>query len=236
MVATQRVPYHLRLLGGFALDRDGRSLPTPHSVRRLLALLAVHPQRARAEAAGLLWPDSGEERARANLRTALWRLHRLTPVPLVTGEERLALSDTVETDVAVLAATAGRLVDGTAVDLRAGHVLGGELLPGWYDDWVLAERERLRHLRLSALEALATRLTAERRFGEAIQVALTAVHLEPLRESATRALITAHLGEHNYAEAVRRLEVFRATLDRELGVRPTPDLERLVRADALLAG
>ncbi|MFC0003553.1 AfsR/SARP family transcriptional regulator [Micromonospora siamensis] len=236
MVPTQRVPYTLRLLGGFALDRDGRSLPTPHSVRRLLALLAVHPQRARAEAAGLLWPDSGEERARANLRTTLWRAHRLAPVPLVTGEERLALSDAVSTDVATLAATADRLAHDAAGPVRAGDILGGELLPGWYDDWVLAERERLRHLRLSALEALAARLTTEGRVGEAIQVALTAVHLEPLRESATRALIVAHLAEHNYSEAVRRLAVFRATLDRELGVRPTAELEGLVRAEALLPG
>jgi DNA-binding SARP family transcriptional activator len=80
------------------------------------------------------------------------------------------------------------------------------------------------------LEALAERLTSQGRYSEAVQVALTAVQLEPLRESATRTLIAVHLAERNINEAVRRFELFRADLGRELGVAPTPWLERLVRA------
>jgi hypothetical protein len=58
----------------------------------------------------------------------------------------------------------------------------GELLPGWYDDWVMFERERLRQLQLHALETMAHRLAKEHRYADAVDVALAAVRLEPLRE------------------------------------------------------
>ncbi|MGC4816489.1 AfsR/SARP family transcriptional regulator [Micromonospora sp. DT63] len=224
--------YTLRLLGGFGLEREGRSVVVPQGARRLLAYLGVRQRCARWEAAGTLWPGSHEERARANLRTMLWRLHRITPEPLVEEDDRLALAAGVTSDVATLgAASAALLAGGAPAGVGAGvpALATGELLPGWYDDWVLTERERLRQMQLYALEALAERLTAQGRFSEAVQVALTAVQLEPLRESATRVLIAVHLAERNINEAVRRLELFRADLGRELGVAPTSWLEHLVR-------
>jgi DNA-binding SARP family transcriptional activator len=231
--------FHLSLLGGFRLESGGHTVAVPQSARRLLALLGVRRRCARAETAGVLWPGSDEDRARANLRTVLWRLHRLTPEPLVVGDDQLALGPGVGTDVAALVGSAGRVLAGAFTDVVGMPAPAAELLPGWYDDWVLTERERLRQLQLYALEALATGLTAQGRFSDATQAALAAVHLEPLRESATRALIVVHLAEHNINEAVRRLDLFRATLHRELGVRPTAELERLVRDghhdDVLLA-
>ncbi|MEK8105527.1 hypothetical protein NKG94_11000 [Micromonospora sp. M12] len=77
--ARQPARYALRLLGGFGLERDGRAVAVPQGARRLLAYLGVRQRCARSEAAGTLWPGSHEERARANLRTMLWRLHRVTP-------------------------------------------------------------------------------------------------------------------------------------------------------------
>ncbi|SCF13572.1 AfsR/SARP family transcriptional regulator [Micromonospora chokoriensis] len=226
--------YALRLLGGFGLERDGRAVAVPQGARRLLAYLGVRQHCARSEAAGTLWPGSHEERARANLRTMLWRLHRVTPEPLVREDDRLALAPGVVSDVATLGAASTALLAGNSPAVGVGFgvpaLATGELLPGWYDDWVLTERERLRQTRLYALEALAERLTTQGRYSEAVQVALTAVHLEPLRESATRALIAVHLAERNINEAVRRFELFRADLGRELGVAPTPWLEQLVRA------
>ncbi|MFG1882643.1 BTAD domain-containing putative transcriptional regulator [Micromonospora sp. NPDC049102] len=228
--AARPTRYALRLLGGFALERDGRSVVVPQGARRLLAYLGVRQRCARSEAAGTLWPASHEDRARANLRTMLWRLHRVTPEPLVEEDDRLALAAGVTSDVAALSAAAAVLLNGRSLVGTVPTLATGELLPGWYDDWVLTERERLRQTRLYALEALAERLTTQGRYGEAVQVALTAVHLEPLRESATRALISVHLAERNINEAVRRFELFRADLGRELGVAPTPWLEQLVRA------
>ena len=66
--------------------------------------------------------------------------------------------------------------------------LSGELLPDWYDDWVLLEAENWRQLRLHALEVLAGLLTAAGRYGDAAAAALAAVRADPLRESAHAAL------------------------------------------------
>jgi DNA-binding SARP family transcriptional activator len=242
--------FKLKLLDGFTLEQDGRALRMPHSVRRLVAFLGVRGRCCRAEVAGTLWPDVPETKAQASLRTVLWRLQRLTPRPLVTGRpvhevladgrviecdgmESLALSATVDIDVSTFIATARAVLqNGTGgfdeSPLSTLNIMG-ELLPGWYEDWVLFERERLRQLQLHALEALAERLTAAGRHAEAIEAAMAAVRLDPLRESATRALITAHLAENNVVEAVRRYEAFRERLAGELGVSPTPDLEGLIR-------
>jgi hypothetical protein len=95
-------------------------------------------------------------------------------------------------------------------------------LPGWYYDWVLLERDRLRQLRMHAPEALADKYAGAGRYGEAAQAAFAAVRAEPLRESAHLTVIRIHLAEGNVAEAVRENESFRALLATEMGVAPTP--------------
>lgn len=230
--------FQLSLLDGFYLERDGQALWIPHSARRLVAYLGIRGRSGRVEIASTLWPDVPETKAQASLRTVLWRLHRLTADPMVSGREELALSAMVDADVQTFLAVAHRTVgngngngngasDQLPTPLLSAH---GELLPGWYEDWVLFERERLRQLQMHALEAAATQLTATGRYAEAIEAALAAVRLEPLWEAATRALIVAHLAENNVVEALRCFESFRDNLAAELGVRPTLELEQLVQA------
>jgi DNA-binding SARP family transcriptional activator len=224
----------VRLLGGFSLELDGRSLCSPQSVRRVVAFLGVHAYASRASIASTLWSDVPEEKAYASLRTALWRLRRLSPQPVVTGREMLSLAGSVDIDVRTLVATAQQVLQSDQAEWDRSAVprlaAVGELLPGWYDDWVLFERDRLRQLQLHALEVIAERRTAQQRYAEAIEAALAAVRLEPLRESATRALIAAHLAEHNVIEAVRRFESLRSGLTTELGVQPTPELLNLIES------
>ena len=103
-----------------------------------------------------------------------------------------------------------------------------ELLPGWYDDWTTLERERLRQRVLHALEALSREFRRRGRHAEAVEAALAAVNSEPLRESAQRVLVEAHLGECNWVEAERAFISYRDFLERELGVSPSRDLNALV--------
>jgi DNA-binding SARP family transcriptional activator len=227
-------PSRLVLLDGFHLLSSGQPADTPQGVRRLVAFLAVHGSRTRSETAGTLWPETSEGRARANLRTALWRLHQMRLDIVTSARDLLALDRTVCVDldefvelVRDVLANHGR----AATSPRALATLtgAGELLPGWYDDWILTERERIRQLRLHALEALAYQLIEARRYGEAVEAALTAVRLEPLRESAVRSLIAVHLAERNYVEAVRRYRAFREELRTELQVEPSRELASLLR-------
>jgi len=229
--ASKRGPVELRLMNGFEVRWDADSISLPMSVQRLLAFLAFQTRPVqRVYVAGKLWLDVPEERAFASLRSALWRANQ-TGVPLVVAvNSQLALDPGVLVDVREASRQACRLIDGTAGEdvSFAGFALTAELLPDWYDDWLLIERERYRQLRLHALEALAVRLTELARYGEAAETALAAIAGEPLRESAHRVLIRIHLAEGNPSEALRHYELFRDLLLEELELAPSEQLEALV--------
>jgi DNA-binding SARP family transcriptional activator len=223
----------LSLLDAFELRCAGEPVPLPPSAQRLLALLALHERPLlRLHVAGTLWLDTTEERASANLRSSLWRVNRPGPKLVEATSLQLRLAPQVRVDVRETAALAHRLLAPSAepdgeVDLDPAR-LTGELLPDWYDDWVLLERERLRQLSLHALEALGERLLEAGRRGEALEAALAAITVEPLRESAHRLLIRIHLEEGNASEAIRQLELCRRLFREQLGLEPSPQLARLI--------
>jgi DNA-binding SARP family transcriptional activator len=226
----------LALLDVFELRFGGETIPLPPSAQRLLALLALHERPLlRPFVAGTLWPETPEDRASANLRSSLWRLNRPGGRVVEATNLQLTLARDVRVDVRETIALAHRLLTGKdgpdggdlTVDLgRSG--LTGELLPDWYDDWVLIERERLRQLNLHALEALGSRQLAANRLGEALETALAAIAMEPLRESAHRLLIDVHLAEGNASEALRQFEFCRRILREQLGLAPSPQLQHLI--------
>lgn len=225
-------PDRLCLLGGFELGRDGVEVRLHGSGQRLIAALALRGRMSRASAVGLLWPDSTEARARGSLRTALWRLQRSCPGVVRMDSDRLDLCESVDVDARSFVRTARRVVEqapATDDDLRSMIDVGcDELLPDWYDDWVVIERERVRQLRLHALERAALALGRRGRSAAAVELAINAIRLDPLRESAHRTLIVLHLAENNAAEAVLQLGRCRALLRAELGIDPSPDLQQLV--------
>jgi DNA-binding SARP family transcriptional activator len=224
------------LLDGFVLELPGAGSGSgpelPRAVQRLIAHLCLSGRPARTAIAGQLWPDVTEEHAQGSLRSLLWRLQKVAPGLVTVSGGALFLARDVLVDVHELTAWACRALDpsSSATDGVAAGDLGlpGELLPGWYDDWVLLERERLRQLRMHALEALAEKYTAGGRYGDALQAAYAAVRSEPLRESAHRTVVRVHLAEGNVAEAVRVFEAFRSMLGEELGAAPTQQMCRLV--------
>lgn len=215
------------------LVTDGRPVYASIRSRRLVALLALRGRQPRAQLAGALWPDVDERRANASLRAALSTLHRQLPGFVEKDHGEVQLADQVWIDVVEFRAKAHGVLSGGMSELPAtlDHptVIGGELLPGWYDDWVLAECERIRQLRLHVLEALASRFVTHGACAQAMQAALRAVEIDPLRESAHRAVIQVHLAEGNIAEAVREYELFRSILRSELNVEPTHQMTELMQ-------
>jgi DNA-binding SARP family transcriptional activator len=197
-----------------------------------VALLAIRDRPLRRiHVAATLWLDASEERSRANLRSALWRLPRTGAAIVEVDGDQVCLGREVVVDVPSLVAAARRLLDHASQDGEPRFddtLVAGELLPDWYDDWVLDERDRVHQLRMHALEALAERLTGAGLFGEAVEAAIAAVCAEPLRESAQRTLIRVHLAEGNHYEALRRYCLFRDRLRDQLALSPSPQMEVLV--------
>jgi DNA-binding SARP family transcriptional activator len=214
------------LFDGPYVDAGGLRLEVPEGSKQLLAFVALRCRRvARRHAAGILWPDADEQRAAGNLRSALWRLRRAGIDVLLADKWTLALRGDVQVDLNLMDQWATRMINGTesAADLAVASLRADtwDVLPGWYDDWVLAERERARQRMLHALEALSGKLVGASRFADAVEAAIIAVGVDPLRESAQRALIEAHLAEGNRSEARRIWRDYRDLLYRELGVTPS---------------
>lgn len=223
----------LQLLGGFSLMGPCTDLAPAVGIQRLLAYLALYGPSHRCVVAGTLWRDVPDDQALASLRTGIWRMNRTLPGVLSTDGERLSLAPVVGVDSRELEVLATRLLcqhpdDGTWPEKEIEVLWRGDLLPGWYDDWVLFERERLNQLRLHAMERLATVLTARRQLDTALRLALEAVRIEPLRETATAALISVYLAEGNVSDAVGRYQTFAGLLRQELGLDPSPSLGRLL--------
>lgn len=221
----------LSLLNAFELRCDGRLVSLPLSAQRLLVFIALHEHPLlRVYVAGTLWIDATDERAGASLRSSLWRLNRPGHHLVEATSTHLHLVPGVDVDLRRAFGLARRLLDGSAgaEDLDAAQgALGGELLPDWYDDWLLFERERFRQVSLHALEALADRLTGTGDAAGALEAALSALRAEPLRESAHRALIRVHLAEGNRGEALRQYALCRRLLRERLGVEPSAQLDEL---------
>ena len=223
----------LTLLGAFGLACDEEPVALPMSAQRVLAFVALHERPLqRPYVAGSLWLDSPEERAYASLRSALWRLHRHGRELVETKGQQLALGHGVEVDLRESETLARRTLDEAdagALDAETA-VFGADLLPDWYEDWVLIERERYRQLRLRALDVLCERLTDANRLSEALDAGLAAVAGEPLRESAHRAIVRVHLAEGNVGEAVRQYRLCRRLLNQQLGIEPSERMQQLVRS------
>lgn len=232
-------PLRLILLGGFALLKDSEEIDLPMSARRLVALVALRERPlSRSYLAAMLWPDCSPERSLADLRTALWRANHRGVSVVATVGQRLCLRTGIHVDVRTLMAF-GRSAAGHAgrdiiaeLDGMSWFDLSLDLLPDWYEDWLVDDREGLRQLRLHALELMAHEFSRRGHHQEAIQAALTAIRLEPLRETAHAALIGAHLAEGNRSEALRQYHRCRDALAAELAVEPSDSIQRLISSTA----
>lgn len=226
----------ISMLGAFALRVGGTAIEgLSVGSQRLLVFLALHDRAVtRIAVAGSMWPDATEERAGISLRSALSRLDPATRETILMASAGLGLAQTVAVDLRDAQALARRLLahDRTPLpaDLSAEALaaLSRELLPDWYDDWVVAEAEDWRQLRMSALESLATILIDDGRLAEAASAARAAMKVEPLRESAHASLIRVHIAEGNQTEALRVFDRYTELLMSALQLEPTQHLSQLV--------
>jgi SARP family transcriptional regulator, regulator of embCAB operon len=199
--------------------------------QRLITALAINGARTRGYLAGLLWPENSETRALESLRVSVHIISRQVPGLLVNDGAVLSLSPYVDIDL--------QRVRTVILELRQVGLNGNaawcvrqlrdaELLPGWYDDWVLFEQARLRQDRLHALLHIARESLRECDFEVAVEASRAAQELEPLYESAVRLLVAAERQRGNSAAALRAFEMFQVQLKQDMGLEPSEDLRRLV--------
>jgi DNA-binding SARP family transcriptional activator len=220
----------VRLLGPFELRADATPVVLASTrAQSLLAYLALRhgaPQR-RDRVAFLLWPESTGQQARTNLRHVLHTLRGAIPHAdrhLRATAQTLALHD-VSTDVQAFDAA---LADKD--DAAAANLYRGDLLDGWYDDWVAAEREEYRRRMMAALDRLVPMREAAGDLGAATRYAERARALDRLAEAPYRMLIRLHDAQGDRARAVRIYHECVAMLEDELGVGPSAETRALYEA------
>jgi DNA-binding SARP family transcriptional activator len=164
-------------------------------------------------------------------------VHNLDREPLVSASAtHLRLGPQVEVDYRRASSCASALLhpDPEEGMHESVELLCNDLLPDWYEDWVLLERERYRQLRLHALDRACDLRIRQGRYGEALEIALSEVTAEPLRETAYRFLVRIHLAEGNLYEAVKQYRTYAAQLKLELGAQPSESMRKLL--DGYLVG
>jgi len=197
----------------------------------LVALVALrHAPISRPRVAELLWPHLEAPVSIASLRSTLSRLRSAQPGLLAPGSGDVAIALDVTVDVWEWEAFATRISGdrGAAIHEAFADQPLVELLPGWHDEWVMFERDRLREITLHAIEAQAIALAELRCFARAITAIYEAIRLDPLRESAVRTLIEIHLAEGNRVQAARCYLHFRERLLAALRIEPSDEMRALI--------
>ncbi|WP_181794986.1 bacterial transcriptional activator domain-containing protein [Streptomyces sp. WELS2] len=199
-----------------------------------MAFLALQKDGTqRAWAAEHLWPDCTPYRAAGNLRSALCHARRSCAVPVVeTIGQSLRLAPTVRVDLHEACRAGDEVTSGHSpppgTETELIEALRQDLLPEWPEDWLVIERERWDQLRLHVLETLAQQLQETHRFVPALQVALAAVGIDPVRETARRIVMEVHIAEGNVASAYKCYRDYKEMLERELSISPSQRMRELV--------
>ena len=223
--------FQLSLFQSWKLRGDSCILHVAVRQQRLITALAIHGPRPRSYLVGLLWPESCESLAMESLRVSMHLVSRQVPGLLVNGGAELSLSDSVEVDLHRVRACVRELsqkgINGNAA-ASLNLLRDAELLPGWYDDWILFEQNRLRQDRLHAFHIIGRESLARRDFEVALEASEAALELEPLCESAVGLLIQAQRQQGNNAAALRAFEKYRTKLSADMGLAPSEGIRRLV--------
>lgn len=228
----------LRLLGQFSVRLDGEAVRIPsRPAQSLLAYLAMTAgiTHRREMLAGLFWPQATEADARRYLRQALWRIRRAIE-PDERGDQTYLLSNDI--DIAFNAA-ADCWVDVTTLrgaesDARStaeltdrASLYQGELLPGFYDDWIMAEREHLQATFDRMMHRLLDRLLGEERWHEAREWAEHWIAHSGAPEPAYRALMVAGSALDDHSAVALAFQRCVHALRRELDVEPSEETREL---------
>jgi len=207
----------------------------------LLAYLGAKPAQrvSRDKIASLLWSSTGPDQARQSLRQTLSGLRKeLSQLSkdriLIEEGDLLGLDETlVDVDVA----TFEQLVTSGSEEAlaRAIAIYDGDFLDGFtineerFDQWSLAERDRLRRMALRAHTQLAEMQMRRGAIDDAVATVQKSLRIDPLQEATNRQLMRLYMQGGDFVNALQQFENFSRMLKRELRVEPDTETKALHR-------
>lgn len=221
----------LDLLRSWRLRRDEVALHVATRQQRLVAALAVRGPSLRRYLVGLLWPEYPDAKALESLRVSVHLVSRQVPGLIVSDGGLLSLHDRVEVDLERMRTQIQTLREDGQIQSAVSLLpqwRDAELLPGWHEDWVIFEQNRLQQDRLQAFTLVSRKSLAAGDPDTAAEAAQAALEVEPLCESAVRVLIAAEIQRGNPGAALRQYRQYCERLREDVGLLPSEAIRGLV--------
>ncbi len=224
----------VRLLGTFDIKYKKKSINiTSRPAQTLFAYLILNAGTVhrREKLAGMLWPDSLEETARDNLRHALWRMRKAlesaSSVRFLNADD-LTIGFERSSDYWLDTAALEKLSDNASADelMAVLSEYQGELLPGFYDEWVMLEREHLSSIFEHHMARLLSLLQDEKRWLDILDWGERWIKLGQKPEPAYRALMSAHAAKGDMSKVAATYERCVKSL-KEFGIEPSEQTRAL---------
>lgn len=231
-----------QLLGGISIRHHDQEVEALRSERLILFLtylfLNSDTPVSRKQLAFLFWPDSTDQQARTNLRNLLHHLRRALPeidsfLEVDNQFLRWKVESSFQLDVDQFkeALASAQTAQGDADSIHhlrtAVSRYHGELLPGFYQNWILLQREELQQAFLNALNQLVNLLEDARQYEEAVEIANRLIRSDPLSESAYQRAMRLHALNNDRAGAMQVYHTCSTVLMRELGIEPSTEIKSL---------
>jgi predicted ATPase/DNA-binding SARP family transcriptional activator len=224
----------IRLLGTFEIKEGKKTVGiTSRPAQSLFAylVLSAGTSHRREKLAGMLWPDSLEETARSNLRHALWRIRKV--IPAKPGVEYLLTDDlsitfNASSEYWLDVDQVEKLGEGASIDhlMTVLAEYQGELLPGFYEDWVILAREHIASVFEHHMARLLSLLQEQQRWLDTLHWAERWIELGQKPETAYRALMSAHAAKGDMSKVAAAYERCAKTL-KEFGIEPSDQTQAL---------
>jgi DNA-binding SARP family transcriptional activator/predicted ATPase len=225
------------LLGQFKLQANDQSFNlTSRPAQSLMAYLVLHPgvEHRRETLAALIWPDTMDSNARSYLRQALWRIRKSFSGTSLSWEDFFQINDLsvnfrVDSDYWL---DVDQLVN-PALDIKEDELIEivscykGELLPGFYDEWIVLERDRINAAYHQKMSSLLERLLETGQWGEVVNWSEKWILIGSSPEPAYRALMRAYANLGNQTMVVATYQRCVEALSRDLDLDPSPETKQL---------
>ncbi|HLA64434.1 MAG TPA: BTAD domain-containing putative transcriptional regulator [Rhodothermales bacterium] len=244
---------HIELFGRFTVRVGDRTPVCFQTVKEqeVLAYLLLNRERphAREAVASALWGDQcTTEQAKAYFRKALWQLHGAleaeagSAAGLIHADARwvgVAPAPVLRLDVATLEDAYARVRDVPGRDLcdekaalldGAVATYAGGLLEGWYQDWCLAERERLQQIYLLVLDKLMVHAERGGRYEAGLAYGESSLRVDGARERTYYRLLRLRRALGDRTGALRLYDRCVEALRDELDATPSARTAELARA------
>ncbi len=241
------------LFGGVRVEINGEpaaDIKLTYTVQALMSYLLLHRHRthSRDVLASLLWADCPQERARNSLNTAIWSLRRfLEPSGVESGTYLISTSSgelgfnpksnywldvaAFESQLDQLLSTPIEQAPDTQIQSVAQTIqlYTADLLEGYYTDWALQERERLRTYYLDGLYYLMRYFYHAHHFVKTLAYGRKILNNDPLREEVHRQMMRAYMKNGQRSLAVKQYKLCCKLLATELDILPMIETQELFK-------